>query len=544
MDSLQSINVPTGGAPVSPNKPPHPPRLGGLLGPFLIGVIAAGMMLVATTRGASLSSDSLIYLNSSRNLVQGHGITRLSGPTGFKPITHYPPFFPLMLAGLQLLGLGVSTSARVVSTLAFGATAALTVVAVRAFGGGRWSSLIAGLFVAVSPVLVDIYSWAMSESIYLVFGLLAMLVLGAYRHNRSILFLVTAALAASLAYLSRYIGLSLVGAGALVVAVEAEVPLARRLRHAGLYLLVGLAPTGAWMVRNLVLTGYLSNYSLVFHPPSLSVLKKPLAVLWEWLVPFPFTHASLIVVVGAICLLLVGIVFWALRGHARPVGRLAALARGGGPLAFLLVYLVTYTTSVALSIAFLGITIPVDQRLACPVYLSALILTAAGLSVWLRSNPAPALKVVVLMLAVALGLSYVFRTSALVGQLVVDSRGYAGTAFQAAGDVPFVKRLPEQLIIYSNSFPALEFFYDKGSYMVPLPGDPVTGLPVEAYGSMLDDMRRAIHAGRAVMVLFFREPGDGQLPVELGEGLVLLCRDRGVSLYVGENYSGPTDCGA
>jgi hypothetical protein len=87
---------------------------------LFLGALAAAIMLLATERGVGLSSDSLIYINASGNLLEGRGLSRLSGVDGTRPITHYPPPYPPLLAGLQLLGMGRLAAARALQVLSFG----------------------------------------------------------------------------------------------------------------------------------------------------------------------------------------------------------------------------------------------------------------------------------------------------------------------------------------------------------------------------------------------------------------------------------------
>lgn len=73
-----------------------------------------------TPRGVGIYVDTLYYVSSARNLLAGIGMGRVTGLGDFKPMTHYPPFYSLLLAFFRLFGLHELTTARWVSILAFG----------------------------------------------------------------------------------------------------------------------------------------------------------------------------------------------------------------------------------------------------------------------------------------------------------------------------------------------------------------------------------------------------------------------------------------
>jgi hypothetical protein len=75
--------------------------------------------------GVGIYVDSLSYISSAHNLSAGIGMGRITGLGVFKPMTHYPPLYSLVLAVHNLLGLPELTAARWISILAFGLTIVL-----------------------------------------------------------------------------------------------------------------------------------------------------------------------------------------------------------------------------------------------------------------------------------------------------------------------------------------------------------------------------------------------------------------------------------
>ena len=64
-----------------------------------------GCPVRSTPFGLGLVNDSAYYIEGAANLLAGKGFVRLSGGGELKPITHFPPLFSLVLAGLGLAGM-------------------------------------------------------------------------------------------------------------------------------------------------------------------------------------------------------------------------------------------------------------------------------------------------------------------------------------------------------------------------------------------------------------------------------------------------------
>ncbi len=508
-----------------------------------LAVFAAAIMLLATRKGVGLTSDSLIYINASDNLLEGRGLSRLSGIDEAKPITHYPPLFPLLLAGLQLLGLGPLGAARILVVLSFAGNTALVGLALRRMTGRMAPALAGSFLLLASPIMIELHSWAMSEPLFLFWSLLAIILLDAYRASSRTPTLLVLAAAAGAAYLTRYVGLSLVIAVGLLLALRQGQSRRRRVVDVIIFLAISLAPSGIWMARNYRLTGSVSNYRWIWHPPDLVTLKRPFAVLWEWLSPLVFNYLALLAVVALVLAGTVLCVFAAVRGRGYSPRVWLGILRTPDEPTGLALYALLYAASLGLSILFLGATIPLDQRLSSPLYVSAIVLAIGALAAWWWHDRRRLARLAVVLVAAWFAFSYPLRSVGLVRRLADEPQGYAGSALGQAGDVAAVRRIPADVMIYTNSFAPLEFFYGRGSRAIPLPADPVTGQAVTGYVEALQSMRERIVGGEAVMVLFFATTGDGRIPSELGQGLTLLCGEKGVMLYVGDGYRGPRDCG-
>ena len=82
-----------------------------------LGIAGAIFLYWLNPFGVGIYVDSLYYVTSARNLIDGIGMGRVTGLGVFKPMTQAAPFYPLVLAFHHLLGLPELTTARWLSIL-------------------------------------------------------------------------------------------------------------------------------------------------------------------------------------------------------------------------------------------------------------------------------------------------------------------------------------------------------------------------------------------------------------------------------------------
>lgn len=218
-----------------------------------LGMLAAGVRVwfaVAVVPDLPLPGDAALYRELAENLADGRGLSLpgLQRPD-LEPSAEHPPLFPVLLAGLDLVGLdGLRAQGVSLALVSAGGVTLVALLGRRV--GGPAVGLVAGAIAAVHPLWFQSAGLVMSESIHLV--------------------LVPAVLLGALAVLDepswRRVGLlgALVGAAALVrsealglglVVGVPTVVLARtswRMRAVGLAVLaascgVVVAP---WVIRN------------------------------------------------------------------------------------------------------------------------------------------------------------------------------------------------------------------------------------------------------------------------------------------------------
>ena len=232
-----------------------------------IGALGAILVLLrGSAFGAGLTADSAAYVSVARNLLDGQWFTQWNGHA-FKDAA---PLFPAALAVPGLFGMDAIEAAGCVNAAAFGLTAFAAGAWVRRRTQSRFLAVWAAGACALSLSLAEVAAFAWTESLFVLLACLALFALDRYLDAGGRSFLLAAAVCAALACLTRYVGLSLIVSGLLLLLLPARGPAPRApLRRAGdaaAFLIVAAAPIGAWMLGSFLAWG--SPTGTVWPTPS------------------------------------------------------------------------------------------------------------------------------------------------------------------------------------------------------------------------------------------------------------------------------------
>ena len=261
-------------------------------GPLACTLLLASLSVLGTvlvllhqvTWGAALEPDSVTYIAVARNLLAGNGFVQASDGNWY---THWPPLFPSLLALASLFVFDPHEVAGPVNAAAFGLTI---------FVAGRWlrksiysrALLLWGcLAITLSAPLLQNAAWVMSEPVFILFAVLALVETENFLNTEHRSSLIRSALFTALACLTRYIGLSIVITVGLVLLFKSTKPLREKVRHSAAYAFIAVTPLGLWLLRNMIVSGTPTG-SARSSPPLASFAEYAqytLDVLASWAVP-------------------------------------------------------------------------------------------------------------------------------------------------------------------------------------------------------------------------------------------------------------------
>ena len=256
-----------------------------------IGVLAAGLALARQANsGTALWWDSVLYISIADSLLAGDGFTRFDG---FALVT-YPPFYPILLAASTFGVFEPRDAAGLLNAVIFGLTAfcggyylrrrlspATGIAPLLAAGGA--------LALALSVPLSNSAADGLSESLYMLLALLALIQTDRLLREGRGSALLWAALFTGLAWLTRYTGIALAGWVTLLLLTQPPVAGGglRKARRIMIYGAIAAAPVGLWILRNVVRFDTATGYRDYTPYPIPELLHLALGVQAEWVFPAP-----------------------------------------------------------------------------------------------------------------------------------------------------------------------------------------------------------------------------------------------------------------
>ena len=264
----------------------------------LAGLSAAHILIRTATYGAAVTYDSSFLLSTAINFLAGEGWRNFTG----HPLVGWAPLFPLLLAALGWLGIDPVEAGRLLNAAAFGLTIFAAGDYLRSHLRSRGLALAATATIAVSLPLSDLASHFLTDSLFALWSLLALIQLAAFLQRGGRTPLLWAAVFAALAALTRY-------PGVLLLLVRRTLPLAARLKDAVVFGAISSIPLAGVLTRNWTVSGTLTGYRKGSGQSLSDGLGQVAEVFRAWVIPpnapdgvgyLLWSAAGLVVAAGAV----------------------------------------------------------------------------------------------------------------------------------------------------------------------------------------------------------------------------------------------------
>lgn len=345
-----------------------------------LSVLAALLILLRQINyGIGLQADSIGYLSAARNLAAGNGLVLASG----WPLALWAPLFPVLTAIPGFFGLDALPAASLVNAAAIGGLVFTAGWRLRRSCGATLPALWGTLAVMLSIPINQEGDLAVSEPVFLLFTTLALVQAERFLDAGKRGALVWAGVFTALACLARYIGITIIITVVLLLLFHTDRRLTEKAKNVAWFAVIPVAALGAWMVRNWLLTGFVTGN----RPPADKTLVDNLAsgaeVLASWLLPGAWSDGNALAAWPLALLVLApaaGAGVLAVR-HYRQRGRLCGML--AAPAAFALIYLVALVASGSVTLLA-----ELYNRLLSPAYVPLVFAAAVLLDWWQRRNAA------------------------------------------------------------------------------------------------------------------------------------------------------------
>lgn len=465
------------------------------------------LILRSSPWGIGVRVDSFFYLTAADSLSQGKCLCWLGSGLVLKPLVHFGPVYPSVVALASLLAPNLFQAARLVTAVLYGANLVLASLLVHVATGRFWAGVLAAFLFGASRVILLAHDSAMSEPLFLFFLMGGLLALTKYSGSHRKLALAAATTACAAALLTRYAGGAIVITGVAGVFVLGGPTRRDAVRDAAVLAAGALLPLGLWLVRNTWVAGTPTNRTMGFTPITLDDARKFLDVVTSWVTPVAISHW----IQGAALLAFLILAAWVVRGQLR---RTAAGSRSAGALGLLLLlYTLGHIAFVAVSRMFLDPTIPIDDRMLTPLY-AALSLLAGFVAA--RLVPRSRWKWAVLLAGLILAsgsIGYLVRQGGQVlERLQRDGVGMTSRVWQQSDSLRWVRGLPPDALLYSNRALFVQFLLGREAYQLPERFDPIKREDRADFLPNLERMYAELERPNSFLLMF-----DPVRPIEVSD---------------------------
>ncbi len=441
----------------------------------IIGIALAGVgaLILSTHQGPGIGGDATIYIFSAKNLLAGKGLGLIEPDGGFRLIPYFPPFFSLVLSFFGLFGLDLVVTSRWINILLFGALIVLVGFEMLRSSKSHFYTFTAALLLAFSPLLIPVYSWAMSEPLAIFLGFLGLILLerSIDKANNRLLFILSA-VSIGLSALTRYSHVAFLLTG-IVLILSKKQQFWTKVKKAFFYAVIGIGPVLIWAIYDFTYTSTVSSRSwesisgmtgrfIGFWP-----LLKEVVLFWlipdSWIrMPIYPARANDLLIYG---ILLILVVWMVLIYTKRKKTRYSQDTNLYNLALLLLVFIVNYCAVILVVYVTTYPPITIGSRMFSPVHIAVLWLIAALIALtkryWRRNK---VINTVLSLGAIGFVLWYGWRSELIVKQYYKLGLGYTSVSWQESDTVAAVKALPENQPIISNEQTALLFLTGRNVY--------------------------------------------------------------------------------
>lgn len=483
---------------------------------LFMAIFGIVVLVFSTHRGPGIGGDATIYIVSARNLLAGHGLGLLKPDGEFRLIPYFPPFYSLLLSVAGLVRIDLVTAAYWLNLFLFGGIIWLAGnVTYRASQSMVFAVFIA-LLIMLSPALIPVYSWAISEplAVFLGFIALAMMLEYVYSSEKRV-FLIISGVVGGFTFLTRYSAVAYLGAAGLFLLFFNPKDWKKRLKEVMLYFVIGILPMALWVIYDLSQTASVSSRSL---ESGMGMMERFIN-LWPamqdvvlfWLIPNSWITAPsypsslntqllmVVLIVLIACIILVFSKYTLKSSHEKSAKSLQLAV-------LLLIFICTYTAV----IAFVYITtyppITIGTRMFAPVHIAVLwlvvVITSLSLDLWLGID---LIKMVLTLGLLLFIVWYGWRSVRIVRQNYELGLGYNSLAWQQSSTIQTVKAMPLDVLIVTNEETAILFLTDRLSYSFAeiYRDKPLTEFTTYGDGDLdSDEAQRFFREDGAAFVLF------------------------------------------
>lgn len=403
------------------------------------------LLLALLNHGIGLLSDSVIYISTAQNIIEGKGFISFDG----EPLVHWAPVYPLGLALIiYLTKLKANEAALALNVVLFSfviySSSKLYLIITKSL---RLSLLIAIMVIFSLPIF-SVSSLALSELTFIFFINLQLISVNYLISTKERKYLFLCALITSLLPITRYVGVTIVLTSIVLIIYIYYKNLGTLRKNISIFIVISLLPFYIWIIRNYRLTR-----SFLGHRPS-SILSASEVVslfanvILDWFIYQEAINRNKI----NIFLIIIFILFFIILIYFL----LSSLMKKEYIFTYISFFILTYSLFIILSSVNTAYEF-ISQRILSPIYIPLVILSvnlsskafkliSIGYSTYLRSILSLALSFFWMTFPVKNSLKAIKST-------YIEGGGYNSLRWQNSEIVSFLRKKQVNFskeLIYTN----------------------------------------------------------------------------------------------
>ena len=475
---------------------------------LLVSLVGFAGILYATTAGAGTGPDSASYVMAARNLLAGHGLSVASPQTGEPvPMTHFPPLFSWMLAGIGFFIHDPLAAARWLNAFLFAANIFMLGYAFRRMGASQLLALSCALGMLTSLPMIFVHTWVLSEALFFFLAFLGLILLSEFITYPSMAFLIAASAALALAWTARYVGVTLALAAGISLLLFTQARWLNRIGYAAMMGGIVALPIAVVVLRNHATGGSMTDRQMVIHPVvTMQYLWLSLEKIATWLVPSvvpSYLQRGLALVLIAFAVF----PLYRMLGSKTQNRRIINLHK------VVLTFTLCYLAVLVATLIFFDADIRIDDRDLSPFYLCGLVLVECQFALLVNSGRRAFQSFAAVALVLALLVSAP-RAAKLIAATHATGLGFLREHWKAAEFTKAIQGLDPADTIVSDSTAGVFFLSGKTALALPYKVDAHTTTANTHYSEEMAELGTRVSRGKSDFV-FFKTYGDVQAEADL-----------------------------
>jgi hypothetical protein len=332
--------------------------------------------------GPGLTHDSAAYIYAAESLINGEGFEYFGYPS---PFMQWPPLYPLLLALAGRFGIAATTASGFINAIAFGLIVLIAGAWLYKKLKNTFIAILTTIGLVFSLPLIQVSKYLWTETLFVLFTLLAFIKLGEFLNRGKNSQLAWAGVFSALACLSRYMGVVLVLTAAIFLFFR-KGKFILKLKDIIIYGCFSSIPVMIWTIRNYIVSGTLVGFRIPSEYPFKLNVKRTMDSILSWLKPEGQIASALserlldilqlfsILLPVVIMILFIGVLIFA----EKPKRAKSVINEYPYPILFNMVFVAIYVVYLILSATSVAFE-PINSRYLVPIFVPLVIIVSFAL---------------------------------------------------------------------------------------------------------------------------------------------------------------------